>query len=266
MIVKPETAAPGVNIRSSMNDGMYEIWSGTSFSAAHLAGVAALVLSADPSLGQDELRMVIKETAPCIEDLYCGGTPCPDGRNNVYGWGRVDAYEAVLSVLGGADVIPWLSEAPTEGTLAPGAGMAIAVRFDATGFEPGIYTGLLDVVSNDPSMPHVSLPVTMTVEPLCDPLADVELSWQPLMPNAGEVVTFTAAATGTGPITYLWDLGDGTVGDTGTVVTHTYELSGIYTVVVTATNPCAQVVITESIMVTPVGAQQRVYLPILLRN
>jgi PKD repeat protein len=65
---------------------------------------------------------------------------------------------------------------------------------------------------------------------------------------------------------FMWDLGDGTVGDTGTVVTHTYELSGIFTVVLTVTNPCDQVVITESIMVTPVGAEQRIYLPILVRH
>jgi subtilisin family serine protease len=97
--IKPEVSAPGVNIRSSTNDGGYQVWSGTSFSAAHLAGAAALVLSADPSLGLDELETIVKDTAVCRDDLMCGGSPCPDGMNNTYGWGRIDAYEAVAAAL-----------------------------------------------------------------------------------------------------------------------------------------------------------------------
>ena len=99
--LKPEVSAPGVNIRSSTNDGGYDVWSGTSFAAAHLAGAAALVLSADPSLNLDDLTAIVKETAVCREDLTCGGSPCPEGMNNVYGWGRIDAYEAVAAAWGG---------------------------------------------------------------------------------------------------------------------------------------------------------------------
>ena len=99
--LKPEVSAPGVNIRSSTNDGGYQVWSGTSFSAAHLAGAAALVLSADPSLGLDELETIVKDTAVCRDELTCGGSPCPDGMNNTYGWGRIDAYEAVAAALSG---------------------------------------------------------------------------------------------------------------------------------------------------------------------
>jgi subtilisin family serine protease len=98
--IKPEVSAPGVSIRSSTNDGGYQVWSGTSFSAAHLAGAAALVLSADPSLAMDELITLVEGTAVCRQDLMCGGTSCPGGMNNVYGAGRIDAYEAVAAALG----------------------------------------------------------------------------------------------------------------------------------------------------------------------
>jgi hypothetical protein len=263
--IKPETAAPGVNIRSSYNDGGYFTGSGTSWSAAHLAGTAALVLSADPMLGPDGAETIIEETALCIEDLSCGGTPCPDGANNVYGWGRIDAFEAVSATLGGGDALPWLSQTPTAGAVMPGEGMPVAIRFDATGLEFGTYQGLLDVESNDPVTPHVSLPVTLTVGPPCVPVADVTLSWEPPMPMAGQVVTFTAAATGTSPIGFEWELGDGTAGS-GAVVTHTYEAAGVYAVVLTATNPCGQETVIGELTVYAEGEVERIYLPIVLHH
>jgi hypothetical protein len=263
--IKPDASAPGVNIRSSNNDGAYTIGSGTSWAAAHLAGTAALVLSADPMLPQDEVKTLIEETALCIDNLSCGGTPCPDGPNNVYGWGRIDAYEAVLEALGGEDVLPWLSETPTTDTIMPGEAISVAIRFDATELELGTYRGLLDVDSNDPATPHVSVPVTLTVAPPCVPVTDVSMSWTPPMPMVGEVVTFTAEATGTAPIAYEWDLGDGMAAP-GMVVTHTYEATGIYAVVLTATNPCGQETAGGELTVYGEGEVELIYLPIVLRH
>ena len=53
--------------------------------------------------------------------LPAAGGPCPLP-NNVYGHGRIDAFEAVSATLGsqpGFD-LPWLSETPISGTLAAG--------------------------------------------------------------------------------------------------------------------------------------------------
>jgi PKD repeat protein len=101
--IKPEVAAPGVNIPSSVPPNTWAIFSGTSMSAMHTAGTAALILSAAPGfIGDVEaVELIMTSTAACIEDLSCGGTPCPDGRNNVYGWGRIDAYAAVSMALQG---------------------------------------------------------------------------------------------------------------------------------------------------------------------
>ena len=90
--IKPEVSAPGVDIRSSVPGGGYEGgWSGTSFAAPHTAGLAALLLSANPTLTADDLENFMQYTAT---DL---GEPGPD---NAYGWGRIDAYEAVRWALG----------------------------------------------------------------------------------------------------------------------------------------------------------------------
>jgi hypothetical protein len=174
-----------------------------------------------------------------------------------------DAWKLSLTIQAG-DALPWLLETPTAGTLVPGEGISVAIRFDATGLELGMYRGLLDVESNDLAMPHVSVPVTLTVGPPCVPVTDATLGWAPPMPRAGQVVTFTAEATGTEPISFEWDLGDG-MGEVGAVVSHTYEVSGTYVVVLTATNPCGQAVDTEQLAVHETEVQ-RTYLPMLLRN
>jgi serine protease len=70
----------------------YDSFSGTSASAPHVAGVAALVLSADSSLSNDEVREILDDTA---ENL---GNPSFDIR---FGWGIVDAEAAVACAEGG---------------------------------------------------------------------------------------------------------------------------------------------------------------------
>lgn len=51
--------APGVDIQSASTGGSYGSSSGTSSAAAHVAGVAALVLSAKPNLSAEQLREII---------------------------------------------------------------------------------------------------------------------------------------------------------------------------------------------------------------
>lgn len=72
----------------------------------------------------------------------------------------------------------------------------------------------------------------------CAPVDGAGFSWRPITPTGGEAVTFTGTvAAGHEPITYTWKLDVGSWQE-GRVVTHTYDLSGTYVVVMTATN-CA---------------------------
>ena len=79
-----ELAAPGVNIYSTILNGYYS-YSGTSMACPHVAGTAALVLAANPSFNNDNVRTRLENTAT---DL---GT---SGRDNLYGFGLVNAETA----------------------------------------------------------------------------------------------------------------------------------------------------------------------------
>ncbi|NJK69950.1 MAG: S8 family serine peptidase [Microcoleus sp. SU_5_3] len=55
--------APGVDIYSTTPDNTYETYSGTSMAVPHVAGVAALVLSADPTLTPAQVEYILTTTA-----------------------------------------------------------------------------------------------------------------------------------------------------------------------------------------------------------
>ena len=63
--------------------------SGTSFSAAYVSGVAALLLERDPALRPADVRATLMRTA---RDL---GAP---GRDDLFGAGEADAFAAVSAV------------------------------------------------------------------------------------------------------------------------------------------------------------------------
>lgn len=83
-------SAPGVKIFSTLPDSTYDFMSGTSMAAPHVSGVAALILSANPNLTASKVRQIIQQTA---EDK---GAP---GKDDCYGYGRVNAHKALLEVL-----------------------------------------------------------------------------------------------------------------------------------------------------------------------
>ena len=53
----------------------------------------------------------------------------------------------------------------------------------------------------------------------------------------GQTAIFIATATGTGPLTHTWQLGNNIPPLTGTTITHTYTLTGTYPITLTTTSP-----------------------------
>ncbi len=100
--LKPNVVAPGVGVRSAIRGNAYANFSGTSMAGPHVAGLVALLISANPKLaGQvEQIESIIEETAkPMQSDQNCGGVSGLDTPNPVYGFGRVDALAAVQKAL-----------------------------------------------------------------------------------------------------------------------------------------------------------------------
>ncbi len=82
-------AAPGVDLLLPTPGGSYQMSTGTSFAAAYISGIAALLLEREPGLSPDAVRGVLLRTA---RDLG------PKGRDKDFGAGLADAFEAVTSL------------------------------------------------------------------------------------------------------------------------------------------------------------------------
>ncbi len=108
---KPDVSAPGVNVMAALSSytsstehtptntinfngrtyGFCQL-SGTSMSSPFVAGVAALVLEANPYLTPEQVKSILKETA--YQDEFT-----EEGTEIRFGAGKVDAYQAVLRAL-----------------------------------------------------------------------------------------------------------------------------------------------------------------------
>jgi subtilisin family serine protease len=133
---KPDLAAPGVDVWSAYPGGQYAAMSGTSMAGPHVAGVVALMWSANPGLigDIDRTEQILRETAhpfsgsmegirgsvadedapvedlplepsASLDALYSSGGACiravgsSQRPNNLVGFGIVDAFAAVQRAL-----------------------------------------------------------------------------------------------------------------------------------------------------------------------
>ena len=108
LYIKPNITAPGSDIRSALrgSDNEYGSLSGTSMAGPHVAGLVALVISANPALAGnvDRIEEIIEQTAAKKTTTEgCGGDTSTQVPNNTYGWGRIDALAAVQLALESVD-------------------------------------------------------------------------------------------------------------------------------------------------------------------
>ena len=81
-------AAPGVNIYSTVLNGGYDTYSGTSMATPHVAGIAALLMSADSTLTYSEIKRRLIATSVPVAGL----------RSKVAARGRVSTYNALMDI------------------------------------------------------------------------------------------------------------------------------------------------------------------------
>lgn len=102
--VKPDIAAPGVDVVSAFPGGSYAETSGTSMASPHVAGVIALLWSANPDLIGDieGTEAILAETAMPFDQALHGVPACgTEGHrpDNATGYGIVDALAATRRAL-----------------------------------------------------------------------------------------------------------------------------------------------------------------------
>jgi len=218
---------------------------GAAATGTPLSTTVALVrgVSLEPSSRQESIlpgeRVVYTHTlinegnAPATFDLDVSGAPT--------GW----TYD--LQPLAVNDLAPHGVAAVTLTVTAPsGIGQATAIITATWRGAAGVFATVVD---------------TTTIG--CVPVSGVTFDYRPMPPQIGQTITFTGAASGTGPLSYSWDFGDGDAGD-GQVVTHVYDDEDSYTVKLTVTN-CGGVFsdsYTQAVIINP----YYVYLPLTLRD
>jgi len=133
--IKPEICGPGVDVYSSVPGGGYQSgWSGTSMSGPHVAGVVGLMRSINPDIDVDTVKEILMDTA------RDEGTP---GEDNTYGWGMVDAFEAVTASLTGYGTLTGtITNASNGGSPIAGAkARLVELNRQFTANALGVYSG-----------------------------------------------------------------------------------------------------------------------------
>ncbi|MBN1483948.1 MAG: PKD domain-containing protein [Chloroflexia bacterium] len=160
--------------------------------------------------------------------------------------------------------LPWVREDPVTGTVAPSDSQVVDLTFHCSITDgAGIHTGTLLIEHNDPCAESIQVPLVFECLGECTPVGLPDFGWEPISPTMGQVLTLTAVATGSSPLVFAWDLGDGSAAG-GPEVTHVYTMAGTYGVVLTVTNPCGEETVSQDVVV--VQGLRYVYLPLIFKN
>ncbi|MCP4439194.1 MAG: S8 family serine peptidase [Aureispira sp.] len=107
----------GLKFTSPLNGKTYSYayLQGTSMSSPAVAGIVALMLQANPNLTPTQVQTILYNTA--IQDFYTGTLPSTG--DNTWGWGKVNAYQAVAAALTLTGIHHEASPTSLEGLLYP---------------------------------------------------------------------------------------------------------------------------------------------------
>lgn len=167
-LVKPDLAAPGVAVTSTVGASGYASYTGTSMATPLAAAAGAILLQARPNLSPEQIAAALAGGA-----LDLGAA----GRDNQSGAGRLDVPAALallpetgaevfwvrndgplpLEIAGVSWASTWLSVAPLRARIAPRDSLRFTATFDPAGLSPGTHWDEVVFVCNDPAAPRLSV-------------------------------------------------------------------------------------------------------------
>lgn len=166
LTIKPDIGAPGGLIRSTypLELGGYATLSGTSMSAPHVAGAAALLLEARPRIRAEDVRGILQNSATPV---VWWGNPALGFLDNVHrqGAGMLNIPRAVLSTTSVTPSMLHLGESEAgpatrtltvrntgEGAVTYTLSFVNAMSTGGSTFTPGFFTSTATVAFSQPSM------------------------------------------------------------------------------------------------------------------
>lgn len=116
-----DVCAPGAMTYSTLMNGAYGYFSGTSAAAPFVSGLAALVRGVNPSLNSTQVREILTSTATDLGD---------SGYDVKYGYGRINMEGALLKAKNAASPSPADTTPPTVTITSPSSGASVAGLID----------------------------------------------------------------------------------------------------------------------------------------
>ena len=240
---------------NSTNDWGYYFYAGTSCATPHVSGVAALLIAKGVAISPEYVREALTTTAV---------DKGPDGWDEEYGWGRVDAFAALQWIPGPVDNPPTVNiTAPADGDTVSGTITIAANASDDVGIERVDFYCGSTLIGTDASSPYSvdwdttnvsdsAYTITVSAVDTASQTATDSISVivdninEPPVANAGSdkeaLVGQSVNFDGSGSsdpdgsiVSYAWDFGDGSTG-AGISISHTYSAAGTYTVTLTVTD------------------------------
>ena len=185
-----DLAAPGVSILSTVINGGYAKYSGTSMATPHVAGVAALLRAYSPNTTVEQIKAAIMtgtDPIPALADITVTG-------------GRLNACKALLNTP--PPIPPWLSVSPGSGSVAASGSRELVITADPNKLSADTYTAIIKIATNDPA--HPLLEITAAA----DVTGDMSLTTLQTMLDYGETIlgrsypmSLTLKNNGTAPTT-----------------------------------------------------------------
>lgn len=221
--VTVDLGAPGVSILSTTPTNTYSSFSGTSMATPHVAGTAALLLAADPTLDLVALKAALLDSVDAVAAL--AGLTVSGGRLNAANAQaslvRVDVTPAEVTLAAGTRV-----QFSASGGAAPYAWSVsdpAVAAIDASGLLTGLAPGTVTVTATDANGVQGTASATVTTVLVSPDTASLQV---------GSSLQFSASG-GTPP--YVWTVSDPAI---ASIDVSTGLLTGIApgTVRVTATD------------------------------